>query len=351
MTDERTITETPIAEIVDRPMGARKTNVIMDSQILTSLMGCPRLSDFRFNMNLISLRGKSNSLECGSIVHKFLEVYYGSIIKGLSKDMAAGHGLAAARLYIQSCKHCTDFQPHTVDDPTRPGVIIEVNKPICGHKPNDYPGVKNTPKDSEGYKVGWQYVLDTCEQYLEYYRNDHWIPLEVETVKGKQIYEDNEIRIIWKAKFDWIVDTNQGIYPVDHKSMKQNRSTLNLNNQFSGQALLMGTRGVVMNKVGFQKTLEPKEKFVRPMVNYTAARLLEWQSVTVPYWAKMLLMFAESGHWPENYTHCESKYGNCAFINVCTDDPENREQVLKNEFVVGPAWDIANEDELMTGDE
>jgi hypothetical protein len=348
-TDERTIGETPINEIVEVPMSG-KSNIILDATILTTIMSCPRLSDFRFNHNFQSIKGKSNSLEVGSTVHKFLEVYYGSIIKDLNKSMAEGHAFAAAELYIQGCKYCTDFTPSDCtcinDMPSIDGEhgcvkcngTTKINKPTCGHKPNDYPGLFNTPKESEGYLVGWHYALDTCQEYLDFYRGDHWVPLEVEVVKGKVLYEDEDIRILWKAKLDWIVDTNQGVYPVDHKTMKQNRPTISLNNQFIGQCLMMDTRNVFINKIGFQKTLKPAEKFLRPAMSYSAARLLEWQSETLPFYAKLLLMYAESGHFPPNYTHCESKYGNCAFLEVCSSDPGMREEVLKLNFKVGEAW-------------
>jgi hypothetical protein len=251
----------------------------------------------------------------------------------MRKDQAHQHALASAELYIQGCKHCTDFTP-----------TPEMPKPPCGHKVNDYPGVKNTPKESEGYKIGWHWVLDTCEQYFIFYRNDHWVPLEVEVVKGEVLYEDDEIRILWKAKLDLTVDTNQGIYPEDHKTMKQNRDTVSMNNQFIGQCLIMKTRNVIINKVGFQKTLKPEEKFKRIMVPYSAPRLLEWQSETLPYYGKLLLMYAETGHFPPNFDHCETKFGKCNFLKVCESDPAMREEEIKKLFFVGPEWNPTNDD-------
>jgi hypothetical protein len=86
MPDNAGINETSIQEIVD--ITPQRKNVILDSQILTSLMGCPRLTDFRFNHNLVSIGGKSNSLEVGSIVHTFLEQYYKKIRDGFKKSDA-----------------------------------------------------------------------------------------------------------------------------------------------------------------------------------------------------------------------------------------------------------------------
>src|SRR5207247_7842048 len=105
----------------------------------------------------------------------------------------------------------------------------KIKKPSCNHKINELPGDKNTEAEGSGYNIGWKYVLNTCEQYAEFYRNDHWVPIEVDTVKGEVLYEDSEVRIIWKAQIDLVMDTNQGIFPVDHKTMKARRDTLTLN--------------------------------------------------------------------------------------------------------------------------
>lgn len=330
--DNRFIGETPLSEIVDKPQGG-KSNIILDATVLTTLMTCPRLTDFRFNHHLQSIKGKSNSLECGLIVHKFLEIYYQSIILGVDRQKAFGFGMAAAELYVRSCEFCTGF----IATPEQP-------KPACGHKPDDYPGLRNTPPDNEGYKIGWKWALTTCEQYHEHYRSDHWVPLEVETVKGKVLYEDDDLRVLWKAKLDWVVDTNQGVFPVDHKTMKQRRPTIKLNNQFKGQCLVMGTRNVIINKVGFQQSLKPAEKFERPPISYSAAALTEWYSETLPFYAKMLLMYAEMEYYPPNYSNCEGKYGLCPFKEVCESDPGMREEELRNNFVVGPVWNPTNDD-------
>jgi hypothetical protein len=312
-----------------------KKNVVLDATVMTSLMNCGRFADLRFNHNLVSIKGKSNSLEVGSIVHKFLEVYYGTIIQGLKKEDALGFGMTAAELYITGCKHCTDFIPSE-----------EQKKPTCGHKPNDYPGVRNTHKEplpNRPYDIGWQWALDTCQQYHEFYRSDHWVSLEVETVKSAVLYEDESLRILWKAKLDWVVDTNQGIYSVDHKTMKQRRDTVALNNQFIGQALIMKTRGVFVNKVGFQKTLKPHEKFTREIVPYSSESLLEWQGEILPYYANLLLMYTETEYFPPNYSNCDGKFGNCIFMDVCKSNPSMREEELKINFKVGPEWNPTND--------
>lgn len=283
-------------------------NIVMDSQILTSLMACARLTDFRFNLNLVPIKGKSNSLEVGTLVHIILEHFEKAKIGMASRNAAIAIGFEAGQKYIDSGE------------------------------------MKNTPAESEGWVIGYNHALKTVEQYLEYYKNDSWISLECEVVKGKVLYEDDELRILWKAKLDLIVDTNQGIYPVDRKTMKQRRDTLSLNNQFTGQCLVSGTRSVIIDKIGFQSSLKPADKFQRAIVSYSADRLDEWQNEILPYYGKLLLMYNDAGIWPPNYAQCENKYGKCWAYEICEADRNMREEEIRLNFVKSEPWDIQNEE-------
>jgi len=332
-----------------------KKNIIIDASTITTVESCGRLADFRFNHQLVSVRGKSNSLEAGSIVHKVLETYFKAKIEGWNREQCIAAGITAGEMYIRGCPYCTDFQVTHGDDTNitigETALFHEsehrctskcILKPQCGHEPNEYPSVKNMPMESDSREIGWKWALATCEQYFDFWKNDYWVPLEVEVLKGKVLYEDDMIRILWKAKLDLIADTNQGIYPVDHKTAKQRRKLLSLNNQFIGQCLVMDTRGMVVNHIGFQTSLKPEEKFTRELMTYSIDRLIEWQSEILPYWAYKFLEYSEDGYWPPNFTHCENKYGHCAFKNVCEADPLMRGDQLRLEFVKGPKWDPTN---------
>lgn len=313
----------------------KKSNIIIDNSMFSTYQACPRLFDYRYNRQLVGLNGKGNSLEVGSIMHKILEVYYGNIIKGFKRELAISNGLTAGQEYYFGCKQCKLASVGGTD--------IIANCDIPEHKKEPIIGCDNTPLDSDKKNIGYNWVIKTAEQYFEHYKNDFWIPIDTETVVGKVLYEDDNIRILWKAKLDMRVDTNNGIFPCDHKTMKQNRQMLSLNNQFMGQALVCGTRNVIINKIGWQTTLEPKEKFIRGIQSYSFARLIEWQSLTLPNKIYEFLGSMESGYWGPNFTHCESKYGNCFFHEVCEAEPNMREETLKMYFKVGQKWDPTNE--------
>jgi hypothetical protein len=310
-----------------------KKNIIMDATVLSSLMSCARYHDIRFNHRLVSAKGKSNSLEVGSLIHKILEVFYKHCINGFKREQSIGQALIAGQLFVTGCPHCAGF------------ISADGSKPTCGHEVDEYPGVTNTPETSERYQVGWKFAMDTCTQYFDFYKNDAFIPLAVEEVKGKIIYEDDEIRILWKAKFDLIIDTNQiGIVSMDHKTFKQRRDKSTLSNQFLGQCLILDSRNVIVNKIGLQTSLPIAERLTREVVSFSADRLLEWQSEILPYHAYKYVQFTESGYWPPDYTHCDTMFGPCPYKMVCEADRGMREEVLRNEFQLSPQWDPRNKE-------
>jgi hypothetical protein len=308
-----------------------KKNVGFDATVLSSLAGCGRFTDIRFNHRLIPMKGKSNSLEVGGLIHKVLEIYYQHKIDGFPRNTAIGNALAAGQLFVVGCPHCAN---HTSDE-----------NPACGHQPEEYPGMTNTPEQNDKWTVGWRFALQTCEQYFAHYINDALIPLSVEEVRSEVIYEDDEIRVLWKAKFDLIVDTNQiGIVSMDHKTFKQRRDKTTLSNQFMGHCVLLNARNVLVNKIGLQTTLKIDERLTREVVPYSADRLEEWRNEIVPYYAYKYLQFKESGYWPPNYSHCDTLYGPCPYKQVCEADRGMREEVLRNEYQLAPVWDPRNKE-------
>jgi len=304
----------------------KKKNIIFDASMFTAFMKCARYYDFVYNMQLVDIDGKSNSLEAGSIVHAILEIYYTNLINGFSRSLSIASGMAAGEEYYFGCLDC--------------------KKELCNkHKKSDpYLGCKNVPMESEKYEVGYNWIVKTMEQYFFHYTSDTFNPLESETVKGKVLYEDDEIRILWKAKIDVII--NAGLsksISMDHKTTKIDRKMSDLSNQFMGQCCILGTNNVIVNKIGFQSSLKPVDKFKREMFSYTSDRLDEWKNVILPNEVYKFLNCIDFDKWEPRLTSCQNQYGFCDFYEVCRLDRGLREGKLKEMFKVGPKWDPSNE--------
>jgi len=303
----------------------RKHNVIMDATVLTALMACERYLDLRFNQNIIPISGTANPLEVGQLVHKIMEVYNLSIIDGKIKPTAIALGMEAGAEFYKTAENIPEENEY------------EISNKILKD------GTKSKAK-GKIKQVGYKWIVTTMEMYFNRWKNDSWVPLEAEKVRGAVVFEDDDVRVLWKAKLDTMVDTYQDIMPGDYKTMKQLRNTLSLNNQFMGQCLIAKTRKMFVDKIGFQKNLEPNEKFVRQVMSYGAEQLAE-QVQTIGYYAKYLVDLRNGGFYPPRYTHCD-KYNGCMYRRICESQPSDRDRFMKLNFKIGETWDPVNSEDI-----
>lgn len=304
---------------------AEKQHIILDATLLSTLMSCARLADFRFNKNLVLKEGKSNSLEAGSLVHIILEHFNKSLIAGKSRSDSIECGYNAGKEFLVGHYQENNSFMRASDEFASQKFIEQ--------------------EESDKYNLGWKFIFATMNEYFDYWRNDSFSIIEAEVVKVKDIYEDDEMKIGWKSKLDTIIDMNTGMMPVDHKTMKQRRDTNSNNIQFMGQCFITGSRAIMINKIGFQTSLKPFEKFERSIINYTKDRLDEFANEIVPHYARMLLAYNEAENFPPNFTHCENKFGSCEFYkhDVCNSDRRMREETLAIYFKEGKKWDPTND--------
>jgi hypothetical protein len=113
-----------------------------------------------------------------------------------------------------------------------------------------------------------------------------------------------------------VTDNNYTNMPVDHKSMDRDREVFRMSNQFKTYSYATKSYYVLVNKVGFQKTLKNYEKFKRVPVAYDPEILLDWKNNVVAVSRQFLNCVAE-GNWPMNETSCDKYNRQCEYYEVC----------------------------------
>jgi hypothetical protein len=185
--------------------------------------------------------------------------------------------------------------------------------------------------------------LEECifqfSSYCDYYAHDSWHPLAVEEVGSKILYESEDLKIIYNFKIDLIAEQGRIIAPFDHKTSKRRSEPSSLSNQFIGYCYGLGLNNIVINKIGFQKTLSPKERFNRFILTIDNDRINEWIQNTV-YWCRLLQDYHTNNYWPRNFTSCD-KYSGCIYSKLCESSPEGRLYKIERDYKIEKPWDVA----------
>jgi len=255
--------------------------------------------------------------------------------------------------------HELNLRPETTATPLESGDLL--------HKIYEqyYLGVKEFGKelvyDTEKFKKHLDYCINFGSEYsinldltpeevdeiikhaienLTFWRMDGIEVHEVEKAFLVPLWSDGDFKLFYSGKIDLIATfPDLGKVVIDHKSFRRSSSPDPLSNQFTGYSSVAGIKTVVINKVGFQKTLKPEQRFIRPVIYYTDDQLNRWIE-NVVWWARQYLTIKESGVWPENRTSCD-KYNGCIFHRICNSGTdESREWIMQSAFKIGEPWDV-----------
>jgi hypothetical protein len=275
--------------------------VAVDSQLLNSMDFCWERYKLEFIQNWWPNR-MPGGMDKGSLIHAFLHHYY----RG-KKEGRTDYGLLVTESIDVLRLKSTEFNLELVD-------VDE--------------------------------VVDVCVAYEDHYRFDGLEVLAVEEPFSLVLYEDENIRIIWQGIVD-LVGKLPGDEMIvwDTKSEARASTPSSMSNQFEGYAWAFGVNTVLVNKVGFQKTLKPEEKFRRIRLDYSGhkkALLEEWKRDAI----NKILEAVErqrkdpkgEGYWPRDRTSCD-KYSGCIYRGICENPPELREVKLMALFHKKEPWD------------
>lgn len=282
----------------------------VDSSILNTIQNCARKTQYSHIYNLQPFE-KDESLEKGDLMHKMLEPYYGMKLDG-------GPNLESP-LWQELMSEGVQPQGDPVLVGIQAGIYFASQMAIPSEVSEE--------------------VIDQFKAYTEHYKYDDWHPIAVEEVGSKIIYEDEDVRIVYSFKIDLVAEKGHLILPFDHKTGSRRHEPTSLSNQFIGYCYALGTGNILVNKIGFQKSLKPAERFQRFILPVTKDRIDEWVQNSI-YWTLQFDKFTQDGYFPMNLTSCD-KYSGCIFQKVCGTDPDSRDWKLERDFKVVEQWDVA----------
>jgi hypothetical protein len=190
--------------------------------------------------------------------------------------------------------------------------------------------------------------LQTLLQFLQHIQSYSWIPLAAEKHFRKLVYEDAtlRLRIFLTGRIDLIVRTPQlPVIPIDLKTETERWFHSQMSNQFRIYCIATDTNLLWVQRVGFQKTLKPEDKFAIESIPFDPDILDEWKNNTLVYWVKQLIVAHEDSYFPMNTTNCIHGHFKCQFSDgnehrgICNVSRVIRQQKLERYFVKTERWD------------
>ena len=186
-------------------------------------------------------------------------------------------------------------------------------------------------------------VIKTTVEYLDFYQNDDLVPLEIEEPFIQVLYEspEDELRICYAGKIDLVATASRYQWnpiPFDNKSTTRNQTPSGRSNQFFGYCNALDSNLLVVNRIGFQKTLSASERFKRIPLSYPPEYRQRWVRNTIK-WGYKLAFALENKQYEENLSSCD-KYSGCTFKAICEAiNPEAKEWIIQSKYMVGEKWD------------
>ena len=287
-----------------------KMIIVVDSQKLSMIQNCACKYDYVFNKNLVPIE-QAFAIERGSLIHHMLETYHILL------------------------KYKSRWSLSTPENPKAAWTLRDVIK--CCIRVGEYAALRMSIQIEEVEEA-----VNTFVEYINFWHDkDKYEILAVERVGSKILYEDEELVIIYETKIDLITRSpGLDILPWDTKTYSRRSPINTLDNQFIGYCWMLDTRNIIVNKVGFQKTLPPDKKYYREMLSYPKQVIDSW-AVNAVWWIRHLLALQNSNEWPQNFTSCVKFNKDCQFMEVCKQPQELRGWKAAQLFNISEeTWDI-----------
>lgn len=291
----------------------KKINIVLDATMFDTFQSCPAKFHYRFNLNK-STTVKAKPLDKGGLIHIGLEAYYTAFQQQIPFDDR-----------MELMKKAVQIAYAVESD-------LDVD---------EYSRVQEVLRE---YAIRWQTEDERCLEVLA-----------IETPFMYVLYEDEYIRIVMIGKIDLLVNYNDGRTSyeklvIDHKSYEREFPVKRLSNQFCNYAYATNSNYLLVNRVGFQKTIKPEIKHKRVPLSFDEHFLHQWRDNVVTV-CHQYLECVQTKTWPMNLTSCD-KYGRlCEYMDVCdTSGVEGKIWKLQALYQTIEKWDVSKSLGIKTGE-
>jgi hypothetical protein len=278
-----------------------KLIVKADSQILNSIDLCAQRYEMEHVQNFRVLK-KAPALEKGGIMHDMVAHYY--------RNRMIDRHITHAHIVTSEC--------------------IEIGREALART-----SINIEEFEKEDIVTFRNYIL--AKQF------DGWIIRFVERPFSKILYDSDDLMIIIEGIVDLGIERpKEGHAVVDHKTESRKSHPFILSNQFQLYNWAFG-EDVIINKIGYQTSLDDKERFRRYTLTWSEALIEEWKVDTIRA-IRRAIGWHKEGVFERNRTSCD-KYSGCIFKRVCAAEPQVRSHILAAYFKKDKPWDPYTRDE------
>ncbi|MET0786288.1 MAG: PD-(D/E)XK nuclease family protein [Paenisporosarcina sp.] len=274
-------------------------NVVFDMSKYDLFRLCEQRYNLRHNLN-IGKPGKPEQMERGSLMHVGFETYYEALMHHMKYDDAVTAALSKIR----------------------------------------EAGVCSTDLDNDVINR----CIDVAEENFDYWRiQDQGIVINaVEQPFMYELYSSDNIRLFMAGKIDLVVSDNRyENEPWDHKTYDRTYEVGRMNNQFKNYCTALKSNFLTINKVGFQKTLKPHEKYKRPRLTFDPIILEEWKQNVITTLMNNYLTCVAENKWPMNETSCEKYNRRCEFYEICdASGLPAKNYKINHDYIKLEPWDV-----------
>ena len=260
---------------------------------------CEKRYQYRYKLNK-STPTKNEALDRGTLVHVGCETYFESLKSGARWDYASN----AALMKIKSA------------------------------------GVIESDLDNDEISR----ILEVMEEYFDYWKvaDQNREIISVEQPFIYLLHEDDNVKIHMAGKIDLITSDNKyKNLPTDHKSFQRSYEVGRMGNQFKNYCMATQSMLLEVDKIGFQKTLKPHEKYLRVPISFDPLILSDWKDNVVKVIYHYLNCEIDNS-WPMNETSCDKYNRRCEYYDVCDSSGiESKNFKLNSNFITIEPWDVS----------